>query len=63
MCLCVCVCVRVCLFVCVLLYVFSVQVVERPQYMLLRVALGIHGHDIEAALETYELMYVHTHKH
>jgi len=32
------------------------QVVERPQYMLLRVALGIHGADLEAALETYELM-------
>jgi len=26
------------------------------QHMILRVALGIHGRDIEAALETYELM-------
>lgn len=32
------------------------QVVERPQYMLLRVALGIHGADLDTALETYELM-------
>lgn len=32
------------------------QVVERPQYMLMRVALGIHGNDLAAALETYELM-------
>ena len=32
------------------------KVVERPQYMLMRVALGIHGKDLEAALETYELM-------
>ena len=32
------------------------QIVERPQHMLMRVALGIHGQDIEAAMETYELM-------
>lgn len=32
------------------------KVVERPQYMLMRVALGIHGQDLPAALETYELM-------
>lgn len=32
------------------------RVVERPQYMLLRVALGIHGDDLEAALETYGLL-------
>eukprot|EP00727_Mastigamoeba_balamuthi_P012157 m51a1_g7564 putative ribonucleoside-diphosphate alpha subunit (885) ;mRNA; r:141375-144029 len=31
-------------------------VVERPQQMLLRVALGIHGADVAAALETYEAM-------
>lgn len=29
---------------------------ERPQYMLLRVALGIHGDDLTSALETYRLM-------
>ena len=32
------------------------QVVERPQGMLMRVALGIHCGDLERALETYELM-------
>ena len=32
------------------------KVVERPQHMLMRVAIGIHGDDIEAALETYNLM-------
>lgn len=32
------------------------KVVERPQHMLMRVALGIHKRDIEAAIETYNLM-------
>ncbi|MEM1319500.1 MAG: ribonucleoside-diphosphate reductase subunit alpha [Bacteroidota bacterium] len=32
------------------------KVVERPQHMLMRAALGIHGKDIEAAIETYNLM-------
>ncbi|CAI5202716.1 ANM_HP_G0087270.mRNA.1.CDS.1 [Saccharomyces cerevisiae] len=32
------------------------QVAERPQHLIMRVALGIHGRDIEAALETYNLM-------
>ena len=32
------------------------QVVERPQHMLMRAAVGIHGEDITAAIETYELM-------
>lgn len=32
------------------------QVVERPQQMLMRVAVGIHGEDIESAIETYQLM-------
>jgi len=31
-------------------------IVERPQHMLMRVSLGIHLNDLEAALETYELM-------
>ena len=31
-------------------------IVERPQYMFMRVALGIHGEDLEAAFETYDLM-------
>jgi len=29
---------------------------ERPQYMLMRVAVGIHGEDIDAAIETYNCM-------
>ena len=29
---------------------------ERPQHMFMRVALGIHGSDLQAAFETYDLM-------
>ncbi|MEZ4964638.1 MAG: ribonucleoside-diphosphate reductase subunit alpha [Saprospiraceae bacterium] len=32
------------------------NVVERPQHLFMRVAVGIHGEDIEAAIETYNLM-------
>jgi ribonucleoside-diphosphate reductase alpha chain len=32
------------------------EIAERPQHMLMRVAIGIHMTDIEAAIETYELM-------
>ncbi|XP_026288554.1 ribonucleoside-diphosphate reductase large subunit [Frankliniella occidentalis] len=32
------------------------KVVERPQHMLMRVAVGIHGDDIDAAIETYNLL-------
>jgi len=32
------------------------KIVERPQHMLMRVAVGIHGHDIDAAVETYNFM-------
>ncbi|MBY0424442.1 MAG: ribonucleoside-diphosphate reductase subunit alpha [Cytophagales bacterium] len=32
------------------------KVIERPQHMLMRVAVGIHGEDIESAVETYNLM-------
>ncbi len=32
------------------------KVVERPQHMIMRVAVGIHGEDIPAAIETYELL-------
>jgi len=32
------------------------EVVERPQHLLMRTAIGIHGSDIEAAIETYNLM-------
>lgn len=31
-------------------------VVERPQHMIMRVSIGIHGRDIEAAVETYNYM-------
>jgi ribonucleoside-diphosphate reductase alpha chain len=32
------------------------KIVERPQHMLMRVAIGIHQEDTEAAIETYHLM-------
>lgn len=32
------------------------QVAERPQHMLMRVSVGIHGDDVEKAIETYNLM-------
>jgi len=32
------------------------KVVERPQHMIMRTAVGIHGEDIESAIETYELI-------
>ncbi|MEL6988804.1 MAG: ATP cone domain-containing protein, partial [Bacteroidota bacterium] len=34
----------------------SGEIVERPQHMLMRTAIGIHGADITAAIETYNLM-------
>jgi ribonucleoside-diphosphate reductase subunit M1 len=32
------------------------KVAERPQHLIMRVAVGIHGTDIDAAIETYNLM-------
>ena len=32
------------------------QIAERPQHMLMRVSIGIHKDDIQAAIETYEMM-------
>jgi len=32
------------------------QIVERPQHLLMRAAVGIHGDDIASAIETYNLM-------
>ncbi|HZB15259.1 MAG TPA: ribonucleotide reductase N-terminal alpha domain-containing protein, partial [Chryseolinea sp.] len=32
------------------------KVIERPQHLLMRVAVGIHGEDIAAAIETYNLL-------
>jgi len=39
-------------------YLMKVQgkVVERPQHMLMRVAVGIHGQNIEEAIRTYDLL-------
>lgn len=31
-------------------------IIERPQHMLMRVSIGIHGEDLESAFETYDLM-------
>src|SRR5690606_39581651 len=32
------------------------KLAERPQHMIMRVAVGIHKNDIEAAIRTYHLM-------
>merc|ERR1712012_1476493 len=32
------------------------KIVERPQHMLMRVSVGIHGDDIDSAIETYNMM-------
>lgn len=32
------------------------KIVERPQHMIMRAAIGIHGEDIDAAVETYNLI-------
>ncbi|KAJ3217115.1 Ribonucleoside-diphosphate reductase large subunit [Dinochytrium kinnereticum] len=32
------------------------RIVERPQHMLMRVSVGIHGDDIQSAIETYNLL-------
>jgi ribonucleoside-diphosphate reductase alpha subunit len=32
------------------------KIVERPQHMLMRVSVGIHGEDIDSAIQTYKLM-------
>ncbi len=32
------------------------KIVERPQHMLMRVAVGIHKNDIDSAIQTYDLM-------
>jgi len=39
-------------------YLFKIngKIAERPQHMIMRVAVGIHGEDIDAAIETYDLM-------
>jgi len=39
-------------------YLFKVngKTVERPQHMLMRVSVGIHGNDVDRVIETYNLM-------
>ena len=39
-------------------YLFKIdgKIVERPQDMIMRVAIGIHGQDIKSVIETYNLM-------
>ena len=32
------------------------KIIERPQHMIMRVAIGIHGEDIDSAIETYDLI-------
>jgi ribonucleoside-diphosphate reductase alpha subunit len=32
------------------------EIIETPQYLYMRVAVGIHGHDIDHVLETYEAL-------
>lgn len=32
------------------------RIAERPQHLFMRVAVGIHKHDLESAIKTYELM-------
>lgn len=39
------------------------KVAERPQHMLMRVAVGIHKEDIDAAIETYDLMSLRVFTH
>ena len=42
-------------------YLLSIdkKIIERPQHLIMRVALGIHGKDINTAIETYDLMSSH----
>lgn len=35
---------------------FNGQVVERPQHMFMRVAVAVHGRNIDSALESYHMM-------
>lgn len=39
------------------------KIVERPQYMLMRCAIGIHGSDLEDAFNTYEKLSEHLFTH
>lgn len=39
------------------------KVVERPQHLIMRTAFGIHGDDVDSALETYDLISEHYFTH
>jgi ribonucleoside-diphosphate reductase alpha chain len=41
----------------------DMEVVERPQHLYMRVAVGIHKDDIESVLKTYELISQHYYTH
>jgi ribonucleoside-diphosphate reductase alpha chain len=41
----------------------KMQIVERPQHMYMRVAVGIHKDDIESVLKTYNLISQHYYTH
>ena len=42
---------------------FDGVVVERPQFLYMRVAVALHGKDLARALETYELLSGHAYTH
>lgn len=41
----------------------KMQVIERPQHLYMRVAIGIHKDDIESAIKTYNLISQHYYTH
>lgn len=32
------------------------QIIERPQHLFMKIAVGIHGDDIDSAIETYDML-------
>jgi len=49
-------CLDIISIVYLLIIVSPCAVAERPQHMLMRVAVGIHKGDVDAAIETYNLL-------
>lgn len=41
----------------------KLEITETPQFLIMRVAVGIHGNDIEQVLKTYEMMSLGTFTH
>lgn len=35
---------------------FNCQTIERPQHLFMKVAISIHGNDIDSAIETYNML-------